>query len=133
MNNRLLPFAALAAAALIAGCAEERPAAEIVTERAQQRWDALVEGDWQAAYAFYAPGYRQTTSAEDFGQDMRTRSVRWTGAEVESAECEETRCEVRTLVTYEVPSAPAQMSGMGNTRPVDETWIRVDGRWWYSG
>lgn len=126
-----------AAVLALAACTPSEPPepvqtdSDIVSERAQARWNALIAGEHEAGYAYYTPGFREQTSVVDFTIDMRGRPVQWVGAEVISAECGGDRCEVEIDLEYRVPSAPAQMSGMGNRRPIEETWIRIDGSWWF--
>ena len=136
MRYSILLFLA-AAGLLTAACTPSEPPAEpptdgdVVMERAQARWNALIGGDHEAGYAFYTPGFREQTSLVDFTIDMRGRPVQWVAAEVLSADCDGDRCVVETDLEYRVPSAPAQMSGMGNRRPIEETWIRIDDAWWF--
>ena len=46
------------AVAVLGGCAalDARPPEEVLKERAQQRWDAMVKSDFKAAYQFLSPG-----------------------------------------------------------------------------
>lgn len=138
MSNRMLqnltPFIAVAALVTLAACSEPEPPpepTEIVAERAQQRWDALVAEDYEAAYALYTPGFRERTDLRSFEDDMQRRPVRWVSAEVRTTECEKERCTVETDVGYRVTSAPAQLSGMGSSRPVEESWIYINDNWWF--
>lgn len=133
MKFRVAVLAVLAAA-LLAGCADNRPPEEIVAERAQARWDALVAGDYAAARAYYTPGFRETSTAEEFAAEMSARPVKWTAAEVFEVTCESdaARCEARSRVRY---STPAVMPGVGPMKSVSgstETWIQIDGDWWYT-
>lgn len=124
----------IAGAAVLAACTPAEPprdVTEIVAERAQARWDAVIAGEHESAYAYYTPGYREQTSAIDYTIEMRGRPVQWMDADVGEVACEDDRCTVVTEVEYRVPSAPAQLSGMGSRRPVEETWIRIDGNWWF--
>lgn len=132
------PILLAAAGLLLAGCSPSDPPTEaapadgeIVMERAQARWDALVTGDHETGYGYYSPGFREQMPLVDFTIDMRSRPVQWVAADVLSADCDGDRCTVETEVEYRVPSAPAQMSGMGNRRPIEETWIRIDDAWWF--
>ncbi len=125
----LLIFLALA---LASACTEQVDPVEVVTERAQARWSALIERDFIAARTFYTPGFQETTPEFDFRVDMERRPVRWESAEVESAACEENTCEVRVMLGYRIPSAPGQISNLGNTRPITEQWIKIDGEWWFA-
>lgn len=116
----------------LAGCATPGGAPdETVKQRAQARWDLLIERKAGEAWEYYTPGYRETVDRRDFAYDIARRPVRWLAAEVLTADCEPNRCNVRTKVQYKVPSARAGMSNMEPSRVVEETWIRTGGRWWY--
>jgi hypothetical protein len=109
---------------LLSACTDTRSPEEIVRERAQQRWDALLAGDTETAYGFASPAYRASTTLQryrgGFGQ-----SVKWISAVVDSVECDAERCEAVIQLTYQMLPNMIQ-----NTRPVEETWIAVEGQWW---
>lgn len=137
MWNRLTRRNALAISAvagaslwLLAGCSgpatDDRPPEEIVKERAEARWAALVGGNADEAYAFASPAFRNTTSIERH-RGRFAGAVRWSGAEVESVNCEEDRCAVVVNVTYKARGARFNYE---NTRPMEEVWIHSDGQWW---
>ena len=121
----------LGAVALMTACAEPRDPVEVVSERSQARWDALVAEDFVAARQYYTPGFRETTPEPDYRFDMERRPVRWESAEVLGAECEESRCTVEVLIGYRIPSAPGNINNLGNTRPITEEWVEIDGDWWF--
>lgn len=129
-------FLLLGAAVLLAACSSEPPrsAEEIVSERAKARWDAMVEQDFEAAWQYYTPGFREQLPARDFALEMARRPVEWTSAEILEVTCEaaEPRCQVRSRVDYQ---APAGLPGVGTLKSksaVDEIWLQIDGEWWYS-
>lgn len=129
--KRLALIAGLLAAALQAGCAAssvgaQRPAEEVVLERAQRRWDALLAGDWAAAYRFATPAYRAVVTEQAYGNQFRG-PLQWKSAQAKSAKCEEKRCKVFVTVTF-VMMAPGLMGQPGRT-DVEETWILEDGTW----
>ena len=130
MHRRLAQFLAIAAVLTLAACATA-PKTDPVVERAQARWDALVAGDLETAYTYYSPGYRSSTSLIDFGVEMRTRKVRWTGATYKSHACDGDRCEVHFDVAFRVPRPVPGVSVYDGSDEVEDTWIRSDGQWWY--
>lgn len=132
-KRTIVSVLALAAAAVLAsGCLEPAPEpSEAVTERAQQRWDALVARDFSAAWVLYSPGFRETNPEGDFTWEMSRRPVRWEDARVAAADCDGDRCTASVRVRYHVPAAPAGLNTLRNEREVEETWIRVDDQWWY--
>lgn len=117
---------------MMVGCSGPEPEpADAVAERAQARWKLLIERDFDEAWEYYSPGFRETMDQRDFVYDMERRPVRWRAAQVGGVECEADRCTVTTDVTYNVPGAPSGMSRIENSRPVQETWIRAEGAWWF--
>lgn len=124
----------LFAAALLAACAGTGgpvPAEVSVEERAQERWDHVVARDFESAWQLYAPGFRNANDQRDFSRDMARRPVRWLGAAVQAADCEGDRCKVSVAVTYQAVGAPAGQRRIRMTRTLEETWIRLDGQWWF--
>ena len=113
-----------------AGCATP-PAAplsqdakqSLVAERAQQRWDALIKNDLDAAYLYVSPASRQVVSLDKFKADIRRGAFR--AARVEATTCDGDACSVRLAVTYDHP----KMKGI--TTPLGEAWIIDGGQAWY--
>lgn len=117
---------AVAMTALLAGCAASVPprsSEEIVKERAQSRWNALVQGDVKAAYEYFSPGSRATMSLADFAGGIRIGF--WKAVAVDKVECGNAdRCEVSTTIEYEY-------RGSRIKTPNREVWIRDGSQWWY--
>lgn len=129
--------AILLSAMVLAGCqqeAEQRPASEVVQERAQARWDALVDEEFATAWDYYTPGFRQMAPRDQFAADMDARPVQWNAASVISVECQEedSKCEVLTEVTYQPSGGPKELQSVEVTRDLREEWLFMDGQWWYS-
>ncbi len=124
--------AALATAALLAGCAG--PAAlspsatpeqkeKVVAERAEARWAALIKGDLNAAYAYLTPATRATMSLDQY--KGRIKPGIWRAAKAEKVKCDGDVCGVAMQITYDMP----KMKGI--TTPLEETWIIEGGTPWY--
>jgi len=129
-NSNLLII--VAAIAVLAACSDNRTPEEIVADRAQARWDAMVEGDFEKVWEFFSPGFRDQSSRSVFAVDYARRPMRWDSARVVSVDCQDRRCETETEVSYTVTGGPGTLAGMQNTRSVDNVWIEIDGQWWYS-
>jgi hypothetical protein len=105
-----------------AGIAPRSPDA-VVKQRAQARWDALVKGDFNAAYGYLSPGSRSVISATDYASSLRRGF--WKSAVVEKVECGSAQsCEVSATIEYE-------HKGMRTKTPLTESWIRDGSEWWY--
>ena len=118
--------------ASLAGCASSQKSDDdIVVERAQARWDAITGNELEEAYTFYSPGYRSTTSLFDFGVDIRSKRVAWTGAQYLDHQCEDTRCVVRFSLSFRVVNPVPGMRVFDGKQVVEDTWIKTQGNWWY--
>lgn len=127
-TSRGLQFAApvfVVVLSLLAGCASvsQGGAPEaVVQNRAQTRWNALVQGDLEKAYGFYGPGTRSTLSFADFKAGLRQGF--WKSVTVDKVVCPAPdRCDVSTTIEYE-------HRGMRIKTPSRETWIREGSDWW---
>jgi hypothetical protein len=128
----LIALLVASSASWLAGCAvggttDGRPAEQIVLERAQARWNALLAGNWAAAYKFSTPGYRAVVSEQTYGNQFRG-PLQWHSAKASKAECEERRCLVYVRVEFTL-FAPGQMGKRGQT-DLEETWVFEDNNWY---
>ena len=119
-------------ALLVAACAPPPSDEEIVTQRAQERWDALVDSDFENSYKYHSPGYREEITTTEHIVGLSRRKITWVDAKIVGVDCEEGRCEVESSVTYSADGAPGVLAGIRNTRTVREIWVRLDDQWWYS-
>ncbi len=131
MAGHLVRILAVSLVSGLAGCASqtgniavaEKSRESIVQERAQARWDVLLKNQMAEAYRFYSPASRAVLSYEDFIRSMRVGF--WKAARVERVECQaEDACEAIVSIEY-------QHRGSQVRTPIRETWIRMEGNWWY--
>ena len=94
----------------------------LVAKRAQQRWDALLQQDMDAAYQFISPGGRLLMTVEQYRPRVNTSF--WRGAKVEKASCAAEICEVTVMVD-------SLLEGVKFTNRIKETWILDAGKWWF--
>jgi hypothetical protein len=111
---------------VVAACAtvDSRPAPEVVKERAQARWNALVTGDTKAAYAYFTPTTRQTLKYEDYAANVKTGF--WKAVTVGAVECRNDGvCTAHAVIEYDHKGARIKT-------PMQETWIQEGKNWWYA-
>ena len=117
-------------AAFVAGCASMgnlgRPAEEIVLERAQARWNALVDRDYAVAYQFLTPGYRAVVPQRRYAGRLGGLAS-WESAKATSAKCEERRCVVQVEIEFRL-ALPGHADRLSSTF-LDEIWVLEDGQW----
>jgi len=119
------------AALVLCGCATSyrsgTPEA-IVKEKSLARWDALIKGDFVAAYKMTQPAYRALSDADRYKSRFGS-AAQWSDAEVVSVECEPERCQVVLTIKAYLPTVSAIKEPATTT--VRETWIKEEGAWWY--
>ena len=94
-----------------------------VKERATKRWEALIRGDLNSAYAYFSRATRDTYPIELYRTKMQPG--RWREAKVDSVKCGDGVCEVTVVVTFD----HSRLKGI--ITPVIERWIVQDGMAWY--
>jgi hypothetical protein len=128
----LLSFSVL----MITGCvtATETPQASaeaIVSQRAEARWAALIEGRLETAYTYLSPASKQTTPYVNYQQKIKGVGI-WKQAKLHTIECEGARCQVVMNVVTSI-----RMRGMNKPLEtaafVKETWIHdaPSDQWYY--
>ena len=94
-----------------------------VKQRAAKRWDALIRGDLDGAYAYFSRATRDTYPIELYRVRMRPGS--WREAKVELVTCADSVCEVVVNIRFD----HSRLKGI--ISPVTERWIIQDGLAWY--
>lgn len=115
----------LALAAVLAGCAAIGPQSpeQVVKERAQARWDALLKSDFHAAYEYLSPGSRSVQSEASYVGELRKGF--WKSAKVDKVECRNDKaCSADVTIEYE-------FQGQRTRTPLRESWVREGSQWWY--
>jgi hypothetical protein len=131
---------AVIALAVAAGCAtmgggltKDTPTdvkAAAVKERSSARWEALIRGDRDAAYAYLTPGTREMITVEQYRK--RPQAINIKAAHVEKADCEAETCTVALTLTYDYLPPRGTTRATGVTTYVEETWILEKGQLWFS-
>ncbi len=110
---------------VLSGCALMQPRSpqEVVKERAQARWDALVKGDTRTAYGYLSPGSREVQSYEAY--DGGINKGFWKSVKVEKVECASAdSCDASGTMEYAFRGKQIRTS-------FHETWVRSGSQWWY--
>ena len=123
------------AAATLAGCASAPTATvahstpeQAVSERAQQRWDRLLVGDFEKAYDYLTPAYRDLKTPAQYANRFGNGAA-WHSAKVGKVNCESAeRCTATVNLDVLVIAR-------GFNKPIQtthtETWLLEEGQWWF--
>lgn len=119
---------------LASACASLRGPSSL-EDRAQARWDALIESDWETAYNYLSPGARSALSQEAYAKVLEARTIRWVAAQVsvpESCTPETQACTVPVEISYTVNrGVPGLRRQITLTKADSESWIYSDRAWYF--
>ena len=121
----------LCASLALTACASlsNLPPQEQIRQRATERWQALVAGEFGRAYTYNTPGFRGVVSADGY-RGRFGGSVIWLGAEVVDVNCPET---TKCMVSLRIDFKPLLSRKIGDkiSTHLEETWLLEDGQWWF--
>ncbi|MCP5473352.1 MAG: hypothetical protein H7A19_00720 [Rhodanobacteraceae bacterium] len=103
---------------------------EQVKRRAVQRWDLLIERDFDKAYDLLSPGYREVQTRENYVRTMKDRPVQWTSVFFQKATCEPDVCTVEIQVNAQFQMPVMRVGTVDALNVVTENWILSDGEWY---
>ena len=118
---------------LLSACASVAPKTQddILAERVQARWDAVLASDYATAYTYYSPGYRARASATDLEIKLRMQRVKWISARYLDNNCAGEICTVNVDIDYRVSSPVPGVDAWNGFDRAKEQWVRIDGEWWF--
>jgi hypothetical protein len=107
------------------------PEDKALADRVEARWQALVERNFEAAYAYLLPSYRQTHTAEQY-RSRFGNAVRWRVATVQGIRYDTPKVAhvSLNLETEHAPSWGGQAERL--VTRLHETWLNRDDAWWLS-
>jgi len=101
-------------------------------ERALARWQALIKGDFDAAYQFETPAYRAVYTQRQFQYQFGAQIV-WRMADLKNIHYDNpsvARVEVEVAYLYGEPEKK-DSSVLNTTSRINEVWLLKDGQWWH--
>lgn len=131
MRAVLVGGLAVALAACAGGAGKnDDDVSEILEQRAMARWQMIIEGKGNEAYAYLTPGYRSTHSEREYARSVILGAIKWNKATWQDAECSAPdACKAKVMVDYSV-----RMPGAGDVpsfRLMQESWLLIDGEWYF--
>lgn len=98
--------------------------------RVNERWSALIEGDFATAYEYLTPAYRKLYSLESYKKKLGV-SVKWSKVDVVGVKIIDDSAEVKVNVKFELnlPSNINEEIGSITSEEVEQ-WLRVADNWW---
>lgn len=126
-------MAALCPVVLLGACTTLQPPSpeERVAQRAQERWDHLIAGEFDAAYGYLSPAQRTTGSLEAYRRHLMLSRVEWKEASVLDVECGAEACTARIQLDMVVVQPLPRVPAFDASQTIDEQWVLVESEWWH--
>lgn len=128
--RRLSLGLALGAFLTLAGCTSlsSAPPPEQVRQRATERWQALIAGDFKKAYTYNTPGFRAAVTPDGFRGRFGNTGT-WLAGDVLDVNCpEEAKCIAKLRIDFKYTLS--NRYGDKLTSVVEEIWLLEAGQWW---
>ncbi len=115
------------------GCATfvEREPEEVVRQRINERWSALIDGRLETAYTYETPEYRELYPFTTFRKKMNGVGV-WRKVDIDKLSCELEKCvaTVRIHVTIKFGMGFDSVESSGRS---EEYWVQSSktGQWFH--
>mgnify|MGYP001815933710 FL=1 len=123
--------AVLCAAIFLSACAAPVSKESRVEQRVNERWEKLLTGDLAGAYEYLSPGYRSSVSSLQYQRSVLLKQIKWTSAKYVESNCEDVNCTATVEVGFTIHGGVPGIKSFSSTRPVEETWLLVDGIWYF--
>lgn len=137
----LMAGLAYAVLSVLPGCATLEPEESekwresqrpVLKARAEARWDALIKGDIEKAYAYTTPEYRAVVNLQQY-KGKYGRVVDWRGARaVDISYDDPTVATVSVEVTYRIGLPGMRGEVIETQKAISEKWIYMNREWWYT-
>ncbi len=103
----------------------------LLAQRVTARWDALIRRDFETAYSFNSPNYRELFPLNVFKSQFGDGAA-WRRVEVVKVELKgEDAAMVGINLYFGYHHLSAEKPEMEIKTYVQEPWVSVDGQWWY--
>lgn len=102
----------------------------VLTQRVAAKWDALIRKDFSTAYSFTSPGYRKLFSLDTFKSSFGHK-VTWRRVEVVDVDFKGDDAATVGINIHVVYYPPQAERAIDMQSYVHESWVLVDGQWWY--
>ena len=107
------------------------PQHAVLTQRVQERWTALIKHDFDAAYEFNSPTYREAFSSKAFKRNFATGKITWQRIEVVNIDLKDNDTATVTIKLHSIIHHLESGRDIPVASNSNESWIKVNDQWWY--
>lgn len=131
MKKKIVNTLLLTTAIGLAACGDNRPAEEIVSERALARWEARKSGNNEALYDYLSPAKRQIVEKKTYTRQFGN-AITYTDIKLGEVTCDTSEEAVTKICTVNLDiyyTTNDKQPVTGGTSLI-ETWLYEADQWW---
>ena len=115
---------------LLSACAET---VDDIDAKAVARWQALINSDYEKAYQYIAPSYRELEDLLTYQMRIQKakQNIQWNDVQFLGKECNEDACTVRLNINHTYQFSRRAFGEATANREIEENWIKNEGAWYY--
>lgn len=104
-----------------------------IEERSVDRWVSVINSDYEKAYGYFTPAYRQTETLESYKLRMGKAklNIEWIKSVFDEKKCDDTVCEVSMTLTYKYTFPRKSLGEIQLDTKITENWIKKDNKWYF--
>lgn len=100
-------------------------------QRVTAKWEAFIRRDFATAYSLTSPAYRNLASLDAFKRKFAVGRVAWRRIEVVDVDFKSDDAAVVGINVHFVYYQAQPEKAVEMTTYVQESWVQVDGQWWF--
>ena len=106
--------------------------ASVLQDRAEERWEALLSKDWEKAYGYELPEYRETHDLSKYKRRYGS-SIQWKNVDIKSVAIQENQknADVSGELTYQFVAPGVGGGVVQSVSPFKERWLKKESEWWF--
>lgn len=106
-------------------------AVEVLRQRAQDRWGAMIDRNFHRAYEYCSPAYRALFSPKQFAAKFGLTKLAWESVTVHTIHKESDVAAKVEIQLFAKAYVPDTEQSLPVSTIFSESWVRSEDQWWY--
>ena len=129
--NKIRLITILTIISIVSGCVDS--AKSKLDNRVLDYWNYKISQNYEAAYEFLSPGWKNNEDQEAYAQRMKSSRVNWKTVKILNKKCSETYiCNVTVVIEYEYMFKEAMGNKILMPSTLKENWLMQDNSWYHT-
>lgn len=104
---------------------------DVLMQRAQDRWGAMIDRNFYRAYEYCSPAYRALFSPKQFAAKFGSTKLEWESVTVDAIKKEGDAAAKVDIKLFAKAYVPDIEQPLPVSTVFSESWVRSEDQWWY--